>query len=94
MQQLALTLAGVVTPFIVQFLRKYLGEAALKDWVAQLVVLGVSLVLAIGAGISTGELGDVTDVLTAAGTVFAVATVVYKSILQDLLDSKMLEKDA
>lgn len=93
MEQLALTCAGAVTPFIVQFIRKYLGDVALKDWVAQLIVFGVSLVLAIGAGAFTGELGNATDVITAAGAVFAVSTVVYKSILQDLLDDKMLEKD-
>ena len=93
MELLALTLAGMVTPLIVQFIRKYLGEAALKDWVAQAIVLAVALVLAVIAGLITTELETAKDVLGAASMVFAVATIVYKSILQDLLDGKLLEKE-
>jgi small-conductance mechanosensitive channel len=93
MQQLALALAGVVAPFLIQLLRKYLGEHALKDWVAQAIVLAVSIVLALFAGLGTGELSDAKDVLGAVSMVFAVATVVYKSILQDRLDDILNKKN-
>jgi predicted membrane-bound mannosyltransferase len=92
MQQLALTLAGIVAPFIVQLIRKYFGVHALKDWVAQAIVLVVSVVLAVIAGLITGELETATDVISAAGQVFAVATLVYKSILQNRLDG-VLQKE-
>lgn len=84
-QTLALFIAGVIAPILTQWLKrgKIEGRAALY------LTFGVSTLLAVVCMLVTGELpslgsvGDpillITSILEAAGVVFALATLLYKT---------------
>ena len=80
----ATVLVGIVAPFLVQLIRKYLH---VENTLAQIVTLAVSFVLAVLVGVTSGELtwnGDLVEVMT---IVFTIATFVYKKF-QEFFDEK------
>jgi len=88
-EKLALVLAGILAPFVSQIIKWLVGQVGgeLKDRVALWATFGLSVVLAAIVLTATGALnlsgGDPTTIvsalLEAAGLVFGVATLIYKS---------------
>ena len=56
MELLAIMIAGFFAPVVVQYVRRVSGATGLKDTMAQAMVLGVSLALALGVALIEGEL--------------------------------------
>ena len=88
-EQLALFVASLVAPFLIQYLKKWFGnlEAVNALWVAfgtSVVLGGLALFLTGGLGLAC-DLSDplhcVAGAIEAVGVVFGLATVIYKFFL-------------
>lgn len=77
-QGVALTVAGIVAPILSQLLKRFTG---MSGNVALGVTILVCAAITIGAMYFTGDIHTVGDVAKQIGTVFAIATVVYKVFL-------------
>lgn len=93
-QTIATVLAGLVLPVLVQVLRRLLdGDGdKLNDWRAQVLVMVVSIALAAGIGLASGELSWDGDMLAAVTTMFTIASFLYK-LFQEKLDGLLPGKE-
>lgn len=85
MEALLLVLAGIVTPLLVQLVKRVTGQTTMNTFLSQLIVLIVSLGMTVLVGVATGELVWDGDLAVTAGAVMSVATIVYKNF-QDQFD--------
>lgn len=85
MEALLLVLAGIVTPLLVQLVKRVTGQTTMNTFLSQLIVLVVSLGMTVLVGVATGELAWDGDLAVTAGAVMSVATIVYKNF-QDQFD--------
>lgn len=82
-EALAVFLAGIVAPFVVEFLKRGNLTGRIALWLA----FGTSVVLAFMALLVTGGfdvgaiMADPTQLVGAVGIVFSLATLVYKQIV-------------
>jgi len=93
MELLAIVMAGFFAPVVVQYVRRVSGATGLKDTMAQAMVLGVSLALALGVALIQGELTADGDLGAKATVIFTVATLVYKKF-QEQFDTMLPAKAA
>jgi len=77
-QGIAVLIAGVLAPLLVQLVRKLAGPVTSNDLVAQAVSLLISILLAAAALALTGELAADGTLLGAFTAVFTISTVIYK----------------
>lgn len=73
---LALTLAGIFTPFLLQVLKKWLQWQGMK---ALALAAVTSWIIAIASMWATGELTDARQVFLAANAVFGLTQIVFKT---------------
>lgn len=77
-QGIALTIAGIVAPFIAQVIKNWTGAGG--AW-AMLLACAVSAAIAIAASFIAGDVHSVSDVVKNAMAVFGVATVVFHLLI-------------
>ncbi|MDO8671251.1 MAG: hypothetical protein Q7O66_07440 [Dehalococcoidia bacterium] len=82
-----LLLAGVVAPFVVLLIRR-LG-IDVQDQMAQLLALGVSAVLAVGAIYATGGFPAGQTVAVEISAVLGLAQLIYRLAIKPVMDPPM-----
>jgi len=77
---IALGIAGVVAPLLAQLIKKWSGTSGN---VALGISIAVSAVIAVVAAFVSGDVHDIGELVKSAGTVFGIATVVFKLFMAE-----------